>query len=189
MALTAGLWAVLQQAEPYLGHDESVYAGLARAMVTDAPAVGWMIYRPVGLPYLGSLALTLGRPFGHDTRVLRLLGLLLALITLGIVFQVGSRVTTPRRAAVTVLVVVSGATFLRRMPEFLDDIPAAGMLLLTAYLVLRSRRPGGWWALPAAGAAAVVSMLLRYGAAPGAAGDRECRGAGVGSAGLAACLA
>jgi hypothetical protein len=167
MTLTAVLWAVLQQAEPYLGHDESVYAGRARSLLTGTPAVGWMIYRPVGLPYLGRLALALGRPLGHDTVVLRLLGLVLVLLTLGVVYLVGSRVTTPRRAAVSVLVVVSGATFLRRLPEFLDDIPSAGMLLLTAYLVLRSRRPAGRWALPAAGAAAVVTMLLRYGAAAG----------------------
>lgn len=161
------LWAVLQQAEPFLGHDESVYAGRARSMLTGAPAVGWMIYRPVGLTYLGYAALAVGRPLGHDTVVLRLLGLLLALVTVGIVYLVASRVIAPRRAAVAVLVVISGATFLRRMPEFLDDVPAAGTLLLTAYLVLRSRRPGGRWALPAAGATGVVTVLLRYGAVAG----------------------
>jgi hypothetical protein len=60
--------------------------------------------------------------------------------------------------AVAVLVVAGGVAFLRRLPEFLDDIPAAGLLLLVAYLVLRPptvtkdcwgqqpRRPA--WSLP-----------------------------------------
>jgi Dolichyl-phosphate-mannose-protein mannosyltransferase len=165
LVLTAVIWAILQRAEPFLGHDESVYAGKARSLVTGAPAVGWAIYRPLGLPSLGFAALRPG--LGHDTVVLRVIGLLLALGTLLVVYGVGARVTTPRRAAVAVLVVISGATFLRRMPEFLDDIPSAGGLLLTAYLVLRSRRPGGRWALPAAGATGAVSVLVRYGASAG----------------------
>jgi hypothetical protein len=165
LVLTALIWVILQRAEPFLNHDESVYAGKARSLATGAPAVGWASYRPVGLPGLGDAALRPGA--GHDTVVLRMIGLLLVLGTLLVVYGVGARVSTPRRAAVAVLVVISGATFLRRMPEFLDDIPSAGGLLLTAYLVVRSRRSGGRWALPAAGAAGVVTVLLRYGASAG----------------------
>jgi hypothetical protein len=67
-------------------------------------------------------------------------------------------------------------TFLRRLPEFLDDIPSAGLLLLVAYLVLllvaylvlhsRRQMPRGRpaWSLPAAAAVAVVTCLVRYGA-------------------------
>ncbi|HET9654521.1 MAG TPA: glycosyltransferase family 39 protein, partial [Kineosporiaceae bacterium] len=163
LLLTTLLWAFLQHAEPFLGHDESVYAGRARSLVTGSPAVGWMAYRPVGLPFIGALGLRLG----EDTPSLRRVALLLALVTVLVVHAVAARVTTGRRAAVAVLVMVSGATFIRRVPEFLDDIPAAGLLLLTAYLVLRSRRQGGWWALPAAAATGVAAVLIRYGAAAG----------------------
>ncbi len=163
LTLAAGVWAWLQRVEPYLGHDESVYAGQARAWLIGTPAVGWGGYRPVGLPLLGTLALRVS----DSTGALRAVGLALTLLTLAIVYLVGARVSSPRRAAVAVLVVLSGATFLRRLPEFLDDIPSAGLLLLSAYLVLRSRRPGGRWALPAAAAVGVLAVLVRYGAAAG----------------------
>jgi hypothetical protein len=163
LLLTVALWAVLQRAEPYLGHDESVYAGKARALATGVPTVGWMVYRPLGLPLLGSLGLHLG----GGAASLRRLALVLGVLTVLVVHAVAARVTTRRRAAVAVLVVVSGATFIRRLPEFLDDIPSAGLLLLTAYLVLRSRRPGGRWALPVAAVTGVLALLVRYGAAAG----------------------
>ena len=186
LGLAAVTWAALQRAEPYLGHDESVYAARARSWATGQPSAGWEVYRPVGLPAVGRVVLGLvGTVTGSDptaqasdgglqpgtaTVVLRVVALGLALLTLLITYLVGARVIGPPRAAVAVLVVVGGITFVRRVPEFLDDIPAAGLLLLAAYLVLRSRRVGvvaRAWSLPAAAAVAVTACLVRYGATAG----------------------
>lgn len=187
LVLAAVTWAALQRAEPYLGHDESVYAGRARAWATGQPSAGWHVYRPVGLPAVGRVVLGLvgavtgsaptaqaagggGLQPGTATVALRAVALGLALLTLLVTYLVGVRLIGPPRAAVAVLVVVGGMTFVRRAPEFLDDIPAAGLLLTAAYLVLRSRRPGVTaraWSLPAAAAVGVTACLVRYGAASG----------------------
>jgi len=163
LTMTVSVWAVLQQCEPRLGHDESVYAGKAREWATGTPATGWEAYRPVALPALGSLALRVS----NSTSAVRLVGLALALFTLGAVYAVASRTVGRRHAAVSILVILGGATFLRRLPEFLDDIPAAGLLLVGAYLVARSRRPGGRWALVRAALVADVMLPLRYGSLAG----------------------
>ncbi len=163
LVLTATLWVVFQHAELYLGHDESIYAMKARSWLTGDPAAGWGIYRPLGLPLAGYVALHLN----DSTGAVRAVGLLLNLLTVAIVYGVCARISTPRRAVVAVLVVISGATFLRRLPEFLDDISSSGLLLLTAYLVLRSRRPGGDWLLCAAAVTATLTLLVRLGAGAG----------------------
>ena len=62
---------------------------------------------------------------GPATVALRAVALGLALLTLLVTYLVGVRLIGPPRAAVAVLVVVGGMTFVRRAPEFLDDIPAA----------------------------------------------------------------
>jgi hypothetical protein len=171
LALTTGTWAWFQQVEPYLGHDESVYAAQARSWLTGQPATGWEVYRPVGLPALARVALgAVGAGSGVATATVRAVGLVLALLTLVVVHAVGSRLIGRPRASVAVLVVVGGVTFLRRLPEFLDDIPSAGLLLLAGYLVLRSRRTGvagAAWSLPLSGVVAVAACLVRYGASAG----------------------
>lgn len=161
-ALTAAvvLWCALQGHSPYLGHDEAVYATKARSWLTDSPDAQWAMYRPLGLPALAWMTLTVRDTVG----AVRLVGLGLALATLGITYVVAARLTTPRRAVVVLLVVVSGWGFLRRLPEFLDDIGAAGLLLLMAYLIVRSRQRPESHALAAAGAVAVLAFYLRYGA-------------------------
>lgn len=168
LAMTTGTWAWYQQVEPYLGHDESVYASRARSWATGQPAAGWEAYRPVGLPALARISLGVtGADPSRATATVRVVGLVLALLTLAVVYAVGSRLIGRLRASVAVLVVVGGATFLRRLPEFLDDLPAAGLLLLVGYLVLRSRRAGAAWSLPLAGLVAVPACLVRYGACAG----------------------
>ncbi|MEV8308090.1 hypothetical protein AB0P36_12175 [Streptomyces flavidovirens] len=54
LAVAAGVWAVLQDFEPYLGHEEAVYANKVRSWVEGTPDAGWGVYRPVGLPALGA---------------------------------------------------------------------------------------------------------------------------------------
>jgi hypothetical protein len=161
--LTVVLWHGLQGAEPYLGHDEAVYATKARSWLTSFPAAQWRSYRPLGLPALGWIALGIRDSVG----AVRVLGLVLVLGTLAVTYFVAARLTTARRAAVAVLVIVSGWGFLRRLPEFLDDIAAAGLLLAVAYLIVRSRQRSGSGALLAASALAVAAFYIRYGALAG----------------------
>ncbi|MGE5291091.1 MAG: hypothetical protein ACM3ML_28615 [Micromonosporaceae bacterium] len=163
LLLTAALWHGLQGGLPYLGHDEAVYATKARSWLTGAPAAQWRTYRPVGLPALGWIALHVR----NDVGAVRAVGLILALMTLAITYLVAAWLTGPRRAAVATLVVVSGWAFLRRLPEFLDDIAAAGLLLAVACLVIRARQRPGSVSLLAAAVVAVAAFYMRYGAVCG----------------------
>ena len=160
LLLTVVLWRGLQGGLPYLGHDEAVYATKARSWLTGAPAAQWRPYRPVGLPALGWIALHVR----DDVGAVRALGLILALSTLIITYLVAARLTSPRRAAVATLIMVSGWGFLRRLPEFLDDIPAAGLLLAVGYLIIRARQRPGSYSLTAAAVVAVAAFYVRYGA-------------------------
>ncbi|MFF9285085.1 glycosyltransferase [Streptomyces griseosporeus] len=159
LALAAGVWAWLQPYEPYLGHEEAVYAGKARAWANGTPAAGWGTYRPPGLPALGRVALAVH----DDVGALRATGLVLVLFTLTVTYLVAARWTTPRRGAVVALVVLSGLGFLRRVPEFLNDIGATGLLLLVVWLLTRAQEIRRSWSLPLAAGVAVVAFYLRYG--------------------------
>ncbi|MFD4988102.1 hypothetical protein [Streptomyces sp. NPDC058374] len=73
------MWALLQDHEPWIGHEESVYANKARSWTEGGPpAASWGEYRPPGLPLLGTLALRLN----DDVGALRAVTLLLALAML-----------------------------------------------------------------------------------------------------------
>ncbi|HTY71373.1 MAG TPA: hypothetical protein VMI11_03005, partial [Actinomycetes bacterium] len=159
VALVSLVWALAQRVDPYFGHDEAVYATKARALAGIAPASQWEIYRPPLLPVLGAPVTALG----GGVLALRLITLVLAVATLAVLaWSAGAR-EHPRRAAVTVLLFVCGFAFLRRLPEFLNDLAAAGLLLAAAELVVRSRRPGQARLLVAASGLAVVGFYLRYG--------------------------
>lgn len=154
------VWVLLQDVSPYLSHDEAVYANRARAWMTGDVATGWRFYRPAGLPALAYPALHVS----DSTLAVRAVTLLLALGAVCLIYFIASSVTTPGRAGVSVLVIVSGVTYLRRLPEFLNDISVSALLLLVAYLVLLCRRKPTAWALPAAAAVAVLAVMVRYGA-------------------------
>ncbi len=161
LALAAGIWAALQDHEPYLGHEEAVYANKARSWTDGTPDAGWGSYRPPGLPALGRIALAVH----DDVGSLRATALLLTLFTLTATYVVAARWTTPRRAAVVVLLLLSGLGFLRRVPEFLNDIGTTGLLLIVVFLFTRAQEVRHSRALPAAAAVAVVAFYLRYGSA------------------------
>ncbi|MBW1602646.1 glycosyltransferase [Streptomyces sp. JJ66] len=139
LALTAVVWAALQDYEPYLGHEEAVYANKARFWLDGTPDAGWGIYRPPGLPALGWIALHVHPSAG----MLRLVALLLTLLTLTVTYLVAARWTTPRQAVVVMLLLLSGLGFLRRMPEFLNDIAATGLLLIVVFLLTRVQERDG----------------------------------------------
>ena len=171
LALAAGAWAWLQDFEPYLGHEEAVYANKARFWLDGTPDAGWGVYRPVGLPALGTVALWLsgyeGYASGGGTGALRAVALVLALVMLCTTYLVARAWTTPRRAVVVVLVLLSGLGFLRRVPEYLNDIGSTALLLIVVFLLVRAMEKAG----TRAGARALLlvpfvilaAFYLRYG--------------------------
>ncbi|MFI1971876.1 glycosyltransferase [Streptomyces cinnamoneus] len=131
LVLTAFVWASLQEHEPHFGHEEAVYANKARSWLEGTPDAGWGLYRPVGLPALGYVALTVHNSVG----TLRVVALCVVLFTLTVTYVVAARWTTPRRAVVVTLLLLGGLGFLRRVPEFLNDIGSTGLLLMVVFLV------------------------------------------------------
>lgn len=159
LALAAIVGLVLQDAENLLGHEDAVYANKARSWLAGTPDSGWGIYRPVGLPALGYLALALN----DSVTSLRVTSSLLTLATLGVTYFVAARWTSPRRAVLVLLLLISGLGFMRRSVQFLNDIPATALLLLIVFLIVKTgerRRPA---LLFAAACVAVAAFYLRYG--------------------------
>ncbi|MGW7416983.1 glycosyltransferase [Streptomyces sp. NPDC054863] len=171
LALTAGVWAWLQDFEPYLGHEEAVYANKARFWFDGTPDAGWGVYRPVGLPALGTLALWLtgyeGYASGGGTGALRAVALVLALVMLCTTYLVARAWTSPRRAVVVTLVLLSGLGFLRRVPEYLNDIGSTALLLMVVFLLVRAQERAGTKAgaraLLLVPFVALAAFYLRYG--------------------------
>ncbi|MFF0745046.1 glycosyltransferase [Streptomyces sp. NPDC004111] len=147
LAMVTCAWAWLQDFEPYLGHEEAVYANKARFWLDGTPDAGWGVYRPVGLPALGTVALWMsgyeGYASGGGTGALRAVALVLALVMLGTTYLVARAWTTPRRAVVVVLVLLSGLGFLRRVPEYLNDIGSTALLLIVVFLLVRAVEKAG----------------------------------------------
>ncbi|MBT2394734.1 hypothetical protein [Streptomyces sp. ISL-100] len=175
LALAAGVWAGLQDFEPYLGHEEAVYANKARSWADGTPDAGWGVYRPVGLPALGALALWLygdggagggaGGSVGGGVGALRAVGLVLVLGTLTVTYLVAAAWTSRRRAVVVVLVLLSGLGFLRRVPEYLNDIGATGLVLVVVFLLVRAQVVAGAMPGPTRLASSTVPVAREIGAA------------------------
>ncbi|MEU8887256.1 glycosyltransferase [Streptomyces sp. NPDC048442] len=171
LALSAGVWAWLQDFEPYLGHEEAVYANKARFWFDGTPDAGWGVYRPVGLPALGTLALWLtgyeGYASGGGMGALRAVALVLALVMLCTTYLVARAWTSPRRAVVVTLVLLSGLGFLRRVPEYLNDIGSTALLLMVVFLLVRAQERAGTKAgaraLLLVPFVALAAFYLRYG--------------------------
>ncbi|MDT0547779.1 glycosyltransferase family 39 protein [Streptomyces lonegramiae] len=160
LAMAAAAWAALQDHEPLIGHEEAVYGNKARSWLDDGtPDAGWGTYRPVGLPALGRIALAVH----DDVGALRVVALLLTLFTLTTTYLVAARLTTPRRAVVVTLLLLSGLGFLRRVPLFLNDIGATGLLLIVVYLLVRAQEKPGSRALLTVPIPALAAFYLRYG--------------------------
>ncbi|SDN60995.1 Dolichyl-phosphate-mannose-protein mannosyltransferase [Streptomyces wuyuanensis] len=94
---------------------------------------------------------------------LRTVALLLTLFTIVTTYLVAARWTTPHRAVVVVALLLSGLGFLRRVPEFLNDIGTTGLLLIVVFLLTRAQEVRHSRALPVAAAVAVGAIHMRYG--------------------------
>jgi hypothetical protein len=160
--LFAGLLMVLSPGP--LGHDESVYALKARSWVSGTPTTGWGLHRPIGMPIIGWFVLQ----FSETETAFRSAGIAMAVATIGAMWTVGRTMFDRWPATIGVGVFISSASFLRRSTEFLNDIAAAGLLLVTMAVIWHhfERKPGGWTLLAAAPVTA-VAYYLRYGSAVG----------------------
>lgn len=164
LLVTACCWALLQHMLPYLGHDEAVYATKGRSWLTGEPAAQWDPRRAPGLPALAYVALAVSPTVG----AVRTVGLALLLATLVVVYLAASAWGVGRhRAVVAVMLVVSGVGFFRRIPEFLSDIPAAGLLVAVAALVIRTHERPRSRSLLGAPVLALAALYVRHGALAG----------------------
>lgn len=159
-AVAAGLVFVLSSGP--LGHDESVYALKARSWYSGTPATGWGPHRPPGLPAIGWLVLHVS-----DSEVaLRSATIMISIGATLSMWLTGRIVFDRLTAALAVGVFVSANTFLRRATEFLSDLSAATLLMLTMLVIWYhfEKRPNGWW-LVAAAPLGSLSFYMRYGSA------------------------
>ncbi len=145
-----------------LGWDEAVYAGHARQLATGLVAPGWQIYRPPGLPVIGTLA----APFGFTDLSLRVLTAALGFGALGIAWLMTRRLWGSSMAAVAVLLAAIGSPIvLVQLSLFHDDLPSVGLLLglmLVLWVQFEGERGPNRWLLAAAPLAA-AAFYVRYG--------------------------
>lgn len=164
---TVAIGVTLHRADPLVGHDEAVYAGLARSWSGPLPAAGFRTYRPAGISAVGAAVLHLAGGSTdpvHQLVLLRGAAVALSLASLAALLLLGRAVTSPARAVTAVLVVLASATFQVRVAQLLDDIPAAGLLCLAALLLLRTMRTDRLGPLLGAVLAGVLAFYVRYGA-------------------------
>ncbi|MBT2883699.1 ABC transporter ATP-binding protein [Streptomyces sp. McG5] len=103
--------------------------------------------------------------FASDAELLILDEPTSGLAMLTVTYLVAARWTTPRRAVLTVLLALCGLGFLRRLPEFLNDIGSTGLLLVVVYLLTRAQEHPGSRALLALPPFVLAAFYLRYGVA------------------------
>lgn len=153
-------YALLVTSGP-LGHDESVYAVKARSWLDGTPATGFEIYRPIGMPIVAAPVLLIT----ESAAALRVLGVAGAVFTLGVLWGFGRAVFSPAAALLAVGMVGGAASWLHRVPEFLNDIASAGLLLLVMFLIWQhfERPTTSRWLIVFSAPLAAGAFYLRYG--------------------------
>lgn len=154
----------VQRVPLLLGHDESVYAVMARHWQdASAPYTGVALHRAPLLPALGVPVLALG---GGELG-LRLIGLV-ALVGSGVaVWWLGRMLAGPVAGLLAAAVFMLAPTVFRAGTYFLTDLPAAGLLVALTGLLWRQfavrEAPDRWLLLAAP--IAWAAYELRYGSA------------------------
>jgi hypothetical protein len=95
----------------------------------------------------------------------RVVQLVLLLSTLAVTYLVARAWTTPRQAIIALLVILAGLGFMRRIPQYLNDIGTTGLLLIVMFLLVTVIERDRSRFLILAVIAAVGAFYLRYGAA------------------------
>ncbi|HET9851258.1 MAG TPA: glycosyltransferase family 39 protein [Candidatus Limnocylindrales bacterium] len=164
-----GAGAVIVLHGAALGWDESVYAVAARALLTGEVTTSVVaLYRPPGLPALGTLAAITG----FEDGALRGITLVLGVAAIAAAWFLGRATFGPRAAFTALVVGGSASVVLRELPLFHNDLASSGVLLLLMALLWHELEVRGQpgLALLLAGPLAAAAFYLRYGTLAGLVG-------------------
>ncbi|HEX9889174.1 MAG TPA: hypothetical protein VGA69_06825, partial [Nitriliruptorales bacterium] len=144
--------------------DEAVYAGRARAWVSDLPATGWGDHRPPGVPLLAIPLVWVTT----ELPAIRLLGLASGLALLGACAWLAWTLRGPLAGALAALALSTVVPVVARSSQVLTDVAAGAGVVATAALLWsqlgRDRVAQRWlWLAPVAAGA---TFFLRYGSLP-----------------------
>jgi 4-amino-4-deoxy-L-arabinose transferase-like glycosyltransferase len=145
-----------------LGHDESVYALKARSWSEGTPDTGYRIYRPVGMAVVAWTILQVS----DEEAALRLFGVVSAVAAVVLVWRLGRRTFAPATGLLAAALVGIAASWLRRAPEFLNDLAATSLLLGILLLLWRhfEDAEANRWMVVLAAPLGAAAFYLRYGA-------------------------
>ena len=146
-----------------LGHDESVYAVLARHWLSDTAATGVAPHRAPLLPVLGMPVLASG---GGELG-LRSWGIVAGVVAIIAVWWIGRRMGGAVTGLLAASVFIFSPTVLEASTAYLTDLPAAAVLLLLTGLLWSqfAEREAPTWALYLVAPLAWAAYELRYGSA------------------------
>ena len=122
-----------------LVHDEAVYLTEARSWMAGTPASEFRIYRPIGMPVLGWMALH----FDDSERNVRLVGVFFGILTISFIFLLFRSVFGVWVGVAVASVMMTSSLFLRNAPEFLNDIPSTGLIFGALWLFWTHYKTGG----------------------------------------------
>lgn len=146
-----------------LGHDESVYALMARHWLSGTPSTGAAAHRAPLLPLLGLPTLAAG----GGEMALQSLGVVSGVVALAGVWWLGRMIRGPAAGLAAAAVFISSPYVMQAGTEFLTDLPATALLVLMAALLWQQlavrREPNRLLLLVAP--LAWAAYELRYGSA------------------------
>src|SRR3989344_4878468 len=145
-----------------LRHDEAVYLTKARSWIEGTPANEWRIYRPIGTAVFGWIFLL----FTNSEPLLRIFGDIFGALSLVFIYLLFKLMSNVWVALSIVFVVCTSPVFLQHAPQFLNDIPAGGLLVGSLWLIWDHYEKAGRSKLIYLTAPlAILSFYTRYGVA------------------------
>jgi 4-amino-4-deoxy-L-arabinose transferase-like glycosyltransferase len=142
------------------GWDESVYALTTRHWVQGTPDTGWGIHRPPVLSIIGILPM-----LASDSEAgFRLIGLVFGSGAVAAVWLLGRRLGGSGAGLLAAAVLASAASIQIDAGQFLNDVPATGLLLLFMASLWRiMERERVEWTLVWLAPIAALAFYVRYG--------------------------
>ena len=162
ITLAAVAFLVLVPRGP-LGHDESVYAVKGRAWLAGTPDSGFGLYRPIGM----AVAARIIFQFAEAEFALRIAATLISLGVIVLIWRFGRLLLSPAAGILAAALVASAPSFLRHVPEFLNDISSTAIVLAILMVLWQHFEGDGRNRMRIAVAAPLgaVGFYLRYGVA------------------------
>lgn len=143
-------------------HDEAVYLTKARSWIENTPADEWRIYRPIGSATAAWFILQ----FTSSEMGVRMLTVALGALSLTFIYLLFKSISNAWVALSIALMAGLSPVFLEQSPQFLNDIPAAGLLIGALWLIWEHNKSDGKSkTIYLASLFAALSLYLRYGVA------------------------